>query len=176
MKYSPFFLDRLKNGDQKSFDNLYHDLFPSLVVFARKYVDDDSLSEDLVQEVFVKLWHNISFINIRISIKSYLYTAVRNHSINYLNRKSVLDKKIEDETNYEMTSYDEYVMLSQDVYDQVHKAIRSLPKKSQEVIRLSMNELSVAEIQEELNVSKNTVKTHRRRGYAMLREKLKTIF
>ena len=176
MKYTPLFLDKIRKGDQRSFEKLYHDLFPSLVVFAKKYVDDDSLSEDIVQEVFVKFWNNISTIDIRISIKSYLYMAVRNYAINYLNRKMVLDERINKHISYEMTSCDEYAMLSQDVYYHIHKAIKDLPKKSQEVIRMSMNELSIAEIQEELNVSKNTVKTHRRRAYAVLRERLKDIY
>ncbi|MCG8412456.1 MAG: RNA polymerase sigma-70 factor [Bacteroidales bacterium] len=176
MKYTPLFLDKIKKGDQESFEKLYNDLFPSLVLFAKKYVDDDNLSEDIVQEIFMKFWNNVSSINIRISIKSYLYMAVRNNAINYLNQKAILTEKLNKHISYEMTSSDEYKILSQDVYHQVHNAIKSLPQKSQEVIRMSMNELSIAEIQEELNLSKNTIKTHKRRAYAMLREKLKSIF
>jgi len=175
MKYTPLFLDKLRKGDHKSFEQLYHDLFPPLVVFAKKYIDDDGISKDIVQEVFVKFWHNISQIDIRISLKSYLYTTVRNHSVNYLNRNMVLDNRIHDQISYENTSHAEYSMLSQDVYCNIHKAIKDLPKKSQEVIWLSMNGLSIAEIQEELKVSKNTVKTHKKRAYTTLREKLKNV-
>jgi RNA polymerase sigma-70 factor (ECF subfamily) len=175
MNYTPLFIDKIRKGDQKSFEKLYHDLFPSLVLFAKKYVHDDALSEDIVQEVFVKLWNSIANIEIRISIKSYLYMTVRNHAINYMEREKSKDKRIQDYYLSEMNSCDEFNMLSQDVYHHIHKAIKALPKKSREVIRLSMRELSIAEIQDELNVSNNTVKTHKRLAYATLREKLKNI-
>lgn len=176
MKYTPFFLDKIRKGDQKSFEQLYHDLYPSLVVFANKYVNDTGVSEDVVQEVFVKLWHNISEINIRISIKSYLYMSVRNSSINYLKKKAIVDKGISESIYMNGTSFDECTMLSQDVYHRIQKEIKEMPKKMQEVMRLSMNNLTIAEIQDELDISNNTVKTHRRIGYARLREKLKHVF
>lgn len=173
MKYTPLFMDRIRKGDQKSFEQLYHDLFPPLVVFANKYLKDTSLSEDIVQEVFVKFWNNSSEIDIRISLKSYLYAAVRNASINHSNRKAIVVEDIKEELCTDVSSIDEYTMLSQDVYHQIHNEIKLLPKKLQEVIRLSMNNLTIAEIQDELNVSKNTIKTQRRIGYARLRERLK---
>jgi DNA-directed RNA polymerase specialized sigma24 family protein len=40
MKYTPLFLDKLRKGDQKSYEQLYHDLFPSLLLFAKKYGGD----------------------------------------------------------------------------------------------------------------------------------------
>ena len=178
MNYTPLFLDRLRKGDQKSYEKLYHDLFPSLVVFAKKYVSDDGLSEDIVQEVFIALWNNSSKINIHTSLKSYLYSAVRNSAINHLEKKAVEEKRKERHLFPEntFTPEEEDLLLSQDVYYHIHNAIKSLPKKSREVILMSMNELSLADIQEELNVSKNTVKTHKRRAFAMLREKLKDLF
>jgi RNA polymerase sigma-70 factor (ECF subfamily) len=175
MKYTPLFIDKLRRGDQKAFEQLYHDLFPSLVLFTKKYVQDDGLSEDIVQDVFVKFWNNIDCINIRISVKSYLYMAVRNYAINHLERENAKEKKIKDYYSTEVSSCDEYNILSQDVYHHIHNAIKKLPAKSQEVIRMSMRDLSIAEIQDELNISNNTVKTHKRIAYATLREKLKNV-
>ena len=99
--------------------------------------------------------------------------AVRNASIDYLNRKQQEEEKSGEGAVSGFSSCDEFEMLSQDVYHQIHNAIKELPRKSKEVIMMSMNELSIADIQEELKVSKNTVKTNKRRAYAMLREKLR---
>ena len=178
MNYTPIFLDKLRKADQKSYEKLYHDLFPSLVIFAKKYVGDDGLSEDIVQEVFIALWNNSSKINIHTSLKSYLYSAVRNSAINHLEKKAVEEKRKEKHLFPENTSTqeDEDLMLSQDVYHHIHNVIKSLPKKSREVIMMSLNDMSISDIQDELNVSKNTVKTHKRRAFAVLREELKKHF
>ncbi|MBI9058291.1 MAG: RNA polymerase sigma-70 factor [Labilibaculum sp.] len=175
MNCTPLFLDKLKKGDRKSYEKLYIDLFPSLVVFARKYVGDDSASEDLVQEVFISLWQNSSMLDIHTSLKSYLYSTVRNSAINYLNKKAVEEKRLSSYPEEESLT-DEELILSQDVYYHIYNAIKDLPKKSQEVIRLSLNGLSISDIQDELGVSKNTVKTHKRRAFAVLREKLKKLY
>lgn len=175
INYTPLFLDKLRKADQKSFEQAYHDLFPSLVLFAKKYVDDDGVSEDLVQEVFIRLWNNSAEINIHTSLKSYLYTTVRNSAINHLKQKAVEEKRIR--KNYvEEAFVDEGIALSQDVYYHIHNAIKCLPKKSQVVIRMSLNGMSIADIQDELGVSKNTVKTHKRIAFSKLREKLKNLF
>ncbi|MCT4644210.1 MAG: RNA polymerase sigma-70 factor [Carboxylicivirga sp.] len=175
MKYTRLFINKLRKGDDASFASLYHDLFPSLVLFARKYVGEEELSKDIVQEVFIKFWNNISSITIRTSIKSYLYMAVRNHAINKLKKKTIESDSVTIEEIKELTSSEEYVMLAQDVYHQIHNTIKELPKKSKEVILMSMNDMSISDIQDELNVSINTVKTNKRKAYAVLREKLKSL-
>ena len=175
IKYTTLFLNKLKEGDPKSFELLYHDLFPPLVVFAKKYIGDDSVSEDLVQDVFISLWHNSSKIEIHTSLKSYLYSTVRNSAVNYLNKKAVEEKRF-NKFLPEESLWDEELTLSQDVYHHVYNAIEILPRKSQEVIRMSLNGMSISDIQEELGVSQNTVKTHKRIAFSKLREKLKNLF
>jgi len=185
MNYTSVFIDKLRNGDRKSYETLFYDLFPSLVLYANKYVHDDALSEDIVQEVFIVLWNNSSKINVHTSIKSYLYASVKNLAINKLDKKKTENKRkdkylstefVESENFDEIKFEDDEKLLSQNVYYYVHKAIESLPKKSRDVILMSMQDMSIEDIQNKLNVSKNTVKTHKRRAYAMLRDKLKNNF
>lgn len=118
MKYTPLFLDKLRKGDQKSYEQLYHDLYPSLLLFAKKYVGDDAQSEDIVQEVFITLWNNASQLSIHTSLKSYLYSAVRNAAINFLEKKAVEEKRKERHLYPEDTfsREEEDRLLSQDVY------------------------------------------------------------
>ncbi|MCT4644209.1 MAG: RNA polymerase sigma-70 factor [Carboxylicivirga sp.] len=168
--YTPLFLDKIRKKDQKSFEKLYYDLFAPLVVFANKYVHDDGLSEDIVQEIMISLWSNSTKVNIHSSLKSYLYTAVRNSAINHLEKKAVAEKHIEKHLAFENKTEEDHLLLSRDVYRQVHNTIKNLPKKSREVIIMSLNEMSLAEIGEELNVSINTVKSNKRRAYIIFRE------
>jgi RNA polymerase sigma-70 factor (ECF subfamily) len=173
MKYTPLFLDKLRKKNQKSFEKLYYDLFAPLVVFANKYVHDAGLSEDIVQEIMISLWNNSSKINIHTSLKSYLYTAVRNTAIKHLEKQTVAEKHLGKYLVLKNEVEENGLLLSHDVYHRVHNAIKNLPKKSREVIMMSLNSMSTAEIADELNVSINTVKTNKRRAYEMLRKDLK---
>ena len=101
--------------------------------------------------------------------------AVRNHAINSIKKKSIENDCVNDEFVLELTSCDEYEMLAQDVYYHIHNAVKDLPMKAKEVILLSMNDMSISEIEDELNISKNTVKTHRRLAYSKLRESLRRL-
>ncbi|MCG8412455.1 MAG: RNA polymerase sigma-70 factor [Bacteroidales bacterium] len=178
MNYNSIFINQLKKKDQKSFERLYLDFFPSLVVFAQKYIPDQEISEDIVQEVFIKLWDNASKIDIHTSLKSYLYSATKNSAINYLNKKNTEERQKERYLYFEdiASQSDENNALTQDVYYHLYNAIKNLPEKSRKTIILSLNNMSLSDIKNELNISINTVKTHKRRAYSTLRKKLAKFF
>lgn len=146
-------------------------MFPILVTVARRYVQDDDLSKDIVQDVMIALWCNFSNINFHTSIKSYLCSAVRNSAINQLVKKDREKSKIELYGKIK----DEGDALSEDFFKIIHEELDNLPNKSREVIILSMNELTMLEIKDELKVSINTVKTLKKRSYSILRNKLKIV-
>ncbi|MFA8451952.1 MAG: RNA polymerase sigma-70 factor [Bacteroidales bacterium] len=176
MNYTPLFLNKIKRRDEYAFQQLYEEMYTSLVLFAQKYLKDKSLSQDLVQEVFAKLWTDAQKINISDSIKSYLYTTTRNMAINAIEKRETEKKYLDIFMHRQECSVDEYNMMAQDAYGYIYKAINDLPKKPRDVIMMSLKDLSCLEIQEELCVSKNTVKTHKARAYKSLRAKLKGQF
>ncbi|MCT4648179.1 MAG: sigma-70 family RNA polymerase sigma factor [Carboxylicivirga sp.] len=153
------------------YDQIYKELFPILIAVARRYVQDDDLCKDIVQDVMMTLWSNFSSFNFHTSIKAYLFAAVKNSAINQLVKKNREKSKIE---LYGKIN-DEGNVLSEDFFKKIHKELDNLPNKSREVIMLSMNELTMVEIKDELKVSINTVKTLKRRSYSTLRDKLKNV-
>lgn len=160
---------------KRSFDILY----PSLCVFANKYVDNLETAKDLVQEVFIKIWKNhLNFENDK-SIKSYLYIAVKNKSLDFLKSKEYKrNSKLNIETLKLISSntYFEKQVLIEETSRIVSAAINTLPHKCKKIINLSLKGLENKQISEELAVSLNTVKTQKRIAYQKLRPLLKGVY
>ena len=164
---------RLKQGDRKVFKQLFEEYYSRLCCFASKYMQDDEACEDLVQEVMSDLWDKRQSINVKISLKAFLYASVRNRCLNTLRKKNVDEKRLSDYLSIESDSIYDFNYIEEEVHANLYKAINNLPKKSREVVMLSMCEMSNVEITEELNVTLNTVKSNKKRAYRMLREMLR---
>ena len=77
-------LDYLHQGKEKAYELLYHYYYVPLVLFAGKYVGNEEVAKDIVQEFFISLLDKEMAFDNRIALKVYLYTGVRNKSLNYL--------------------------------------------------------------------------------------------
>jgi RNA polymerase sigma-70 factor (ECF subfamily) len=131
-------------------------------------------AEDVVQKMFCKLWDQRTELNIKTSIKSYLYRAVHNSCLNRIKQTKTRAEHNQRYT-YNMpdtagSSSIEYSELQQ----QIAKALETLPPKCREVFELSrMQQLSYAEIAERLGISANTVENHIAKALKLLRGSLK---
>jgi len=162
-------LERLKKKDKRVFQELFEAFYPPLVSYSYKFTYDQPASEDLVQESFIYLWENADNLKIEKSLQAYLFTMVRNRSLNYLKKLKVTD------TNYLI---DISISLSEDFQEDVftenemgqltQKAetiLKCLPEKMQEIFKLKvMHGLSYKEIAEDMSISINTVKTQLKRA------------
>ncbi|HON54007.1 MAG TPA: sigma-70 family RNA polymerase sigma factor [Bacteroidales bacterium] len=161
-------------GDKKyEFKEIFKDFFPSQVIFASKIVKDDHLAEDVVQEVFLKLWRSEAFFQNEISFKAYLYLSTRNRCIDFLRTKKIKTGNIELGLNVEEEAN---IVLKEEAFRLLDKAIANLAPQSQKIIKLSMQGFSIQEISEKLSISVNTVKTLKARAYKTLRNHLGEIF
>jgi len=75
-------VSRIKNGDSCAFEELFFTYCQPLIQFACRFVGDINLAEDLVQEVFLKIWSNRQQLNPSLNIKNYLYVAIKNLALN----------------------------------------------------------------------------------------------
>lgn len=173
MDYPDLSLYKLKQGDKKVFNHLFEIYYPRLCSFAFKYMQNNQTSEDIVQEVLSDLWQKRQSIHITTSLKSFLYTSVKNRCLNQISKQITYDKKLSDYKDLDSESMDDYNYIEEEVHANLHKAINSLPEKAREVVLLSMHETPNLDIVEELNISVNTVKSNKRRAYKMLREMLR---
>jgi RNA polymerase sigma-70 factor (ECF subfamily) len=151
--------------------------FPVLNSFASRYVSDSSVCEDIVQEVFIAFWEKKkSFPNLN-SAKAYLYTSVRNSCLDLLKHKKVEEKFVQIKLNQkeESDSFLEEV-ITKEAHSEIYREINKLPEMGKNVLLLSLREKSNEEISNLLNITINTVKTHKSRAYKVLRHNLKDLF
>ena len=82
-----FLAASVKRGDQKSFEYLFKSYYSNLCKYARNIVHNETTAEDLVMDIFAKIWESPEKLLISTSISGYLYQCVHNHCINYITRK-----------------------------------------------------------------------------------------
>ena len=163
----------------KEYKNLFDKLYVSLCLFSNKYLDNMEASKDIVQEVFIKVWEDkIEFKN-QNTIKSYLYTSVKNKSLNYL--KSKRYKSTDLFSNNEMEKLETAPFFLREVViletsNIIENAINTLPNRCGQIIRLSIKGYTNVEIANELDISINTVKGQKKIAYKRLKPLLKDYF
>ena len=167
------FIEKLKKGDYDAYTLLMNDYYNNLCGYANLFTKDPSKSEDIVQNVFVKLWVYRKKIDSNIPIKRYLHKSVYNEFIDqYRKNKSVIsleEKHLKAiNTVIDNNSFDiEKLMI------RVNDEIEKLPEKCKRVFILNKKEgLTHDEIAEYLQISKKTVEGHITRAFKILNQKL----
>lgn len=167
--------ERIKNGDEKAFELLFHKYYGHLCLYAAKIIGDDTSAEEIVQDLFVKIWEKRQQLIIETSINNYLFRSVKNLCINLIQHnktKSKHAKNVLSETESNFSDDDNYPEI--DLALKIEESINSLPEKRKEIFRLSRHEgLKYQEIAEKLNISIKTVETQMSLAIKTLRDKLK---
>ncbi|MFY0627363.1 MAG: RNA polymerase sigma-70 factor [Reichenbachiella sp.] len=169
----------IANDDRKAFEEVFRTHYSDLCKFGVKYVKDEVISEEVVQEVFINIWERRKTITINSSIKAYLFTAVRNRSFNYLKLQLPKEqKKVDlDHAPFLVTeSSDDHANMDE-LRQQVSLAIEALPEKCKIVFNLSRNAgMTYKEISEELDISVKTVENQVGLALRKLRVQLNPIW
>ena len=82
-------LEYLKRREEKAYELLYRHFYTPLVLFAGKYVGNEDVAKDVVQEIFISILDLEMEFDSRVALKVYLYTAVKNKALNYLRHLKV---------------------------------------------------------------------------------------
>ena len=153
----------LNNINIKNFEVLFKEHYTELCNFALKYTKNEEDAEEVVQDVFYKIWEKRSFINIKTSIKSYLYISVRNKCLQNINHKKIIrihQNHIESQGNPKTINPDENIIYEESI-DIFNEALNTLPDRWRERGKRSRFEgLRYKEIAEELAVSVKTVEAN----------------
>lgn len=153
----------IKNGDHSAFMKVYDLYFYQLQVYIQRYVHSESTSQDLTQDVFVKLWEKRDFLDQVNNFNSYLYRIAKNHTLDYLKKVSRLEVMPDELLRSFHFSADEVELFvtEQEYFKFLEDYMMTLPEKSQVIFELCREqEKSYDEVAKELNVSKSTVKHH----------------
>jgi RNA polymerase sigma-70 factor (ECF subfamily) len=167
---------QLKLGDQTAFELLFRYYYPGLVVYATQFVYDRSEAEEIVQDLFVRLWRKHGNLFQTESLKNYFFSSVKNSSINYLRHKKIEDQTIQKlkQLTTSHLVYDPDIYLATELQEKITHAIVLLPEKCREVFIMSrFKGMDNREIAGEMQISKRTVETHISNALRILRSELK---
>ena len=132
-------------------------------MYAVKYLKNEELAEEIVQDVFYKIWEKRSFINIKISLKSYLFTAVRNKCLQHINHQKVINtcNKYMENSNEKNNNNPHESLIYKETLEIFYEALDTLPERCSEIFKLSRFEgLKYSEIASNLSVSIKTVEAN----------------
>ncbi|MDP2035858.1 MAG: RNA polymerase sigma-70 factor [Ignavibacteria bacterium] len=151
---------RIKESDPAALKILFERYFNPLCYFSFQIVKSIELSEETVSDVFAELWIKRSRINIQTSFKSYLYTAVKNRSINYYKQEKRISEPLDPNQLHLITSQTETDQLvnQQDLEKYIEELLNKLPEKRGLIFRMNrIDGLSYQEIADILSISIHTV-------------------
>jgi len=153
-------------------EQLFRAYYRMLCAFAMPYVKDAERAEDLVQDLFFRLWLDREKLTVNTSVKAYLFTAVRNRCLNEVKvqgRVRSLVEERDDVQEEDGRSEDEHT----ERIARVQAAIEALPEERRRVFKLSRYEgLKYHEIAERLGISVKTVENQMGKALKTLREDL----
>lgn len=164
-------MEKVRAGDYEAYRYLFERYYNVLCNYAGSFLKDDFTSEDVVQEVFVKIWENHKRLVITGSVKSYLYTAVRNRSLNRLESESVR-KKYTSRLSKEEDNLVFFDELEQEEFrDHLFYCIEKLPFRCKEIFTQSRFEnMRQEKIAMNLNISLKTVKAQIGKALKLVRD------
>ena len=166
----------LKNGDITVFEMYFRTYYQPLCNYAYSFVQDREEAEEIVQSTFLSVWEKKESIEIKTSLKSYLYSMVRNASLNLIKHKKVQQKHAVEESALGDRSHESvsHQVLSQELEGRIQVALEKLPEQCRLIFKLSrFEELKYAEIAEHLNLSVKTVENQMGKALKIMREQLK---
>lgn len=171
-------IERIRASDTRAFEQLFFAYGQPLTSFALRFVQDQDLAEDIVQDVFLRVWTQRTNLDPDRSIKTYLYTATRNQALNVLRHSRVKQHGAEELAPLEpQVTTPEDQLEQQQVSREIHRAIAQLPDRCRTIFTMSrFDHLTYAEIAEILHISIKTVETQMGRALKSLRSSLSNLY
>ncbi len=169
-----FEVENIKKGNVVLYEQLFKHYYEHLVYFSYRYVKDEQIAEDVVHDVFVNIWNNRNKLDFTLNFKSYLYSAVKNQSLKYIQRnKNFNDVDIE-VIIVQKKDLPDNIAINNELEKAISKAISELPEKRREIFCMHrFDNLTYSEIALTLDISVKTVETQMSRALKYLRQQLK---
>jgi RNA polymerase sigma-70 factor (ECF subfamily) len=161
-----------KNNEEEFFESLFKKWYAVLCPFVFRIVKDKEIAQDLVQDVFVKLWEKREQIEINISVKSYLFRACMNAALNHEASRKKYKVSNDESLNLSLSANEsaDDELNSSELQKKINEAIDSLPPGCKNIFVLSrFEELSYKEIAETLQISIKTVENQMGKALKILR-------
>jgi RNA polymerase sigma-70 factor (ECF subfamily) len=169
-------LTRLKNGDMLAFDRVYELYSHKLFSFVFKILKNEAEADDIVQEVFVKIWESRHKLEDNKLLNSYIFTIAYNNSIDLIRKRINSTKYLEHLKNSASINVSPNIVSQiefNELNNQAENLISNLPERQKQVYLLHREEgLTYPEIAKKLGISKNTVENHMAKALKYLRQNM----
>ncbi|RHR76081.1 RNA polymerase sigma-70 factor [Odoribacter sp. AF15-53] len=167
-------LNMFKVAEKEAFQLLYSSYYETLVLFANQIIDDSQAAEDIVQDCLVKFWISKRYRTLESGLDKYIFQAVKFSSLNYVRgdrrKKNLHENVIREMMSEEDLPEEENV----EILEMVYKVIDLLPEERRHIfLMVFVDGMSYQEVADQLQISKNTVKTQLSRSLKFLRDTLK---
>jgi len=171
---------RLKQGDEKAFTQLFYAYKDKLFGFVLSITHSEEKAEDVVQDVFTKIWQNRNSIGAIENFNAYIFRITQNQAIDYLRQFSketlaisALTKKQEHLTA--STPVD--MLLNKEINNQIENAISQLPPQQKKIYILHKEQgFKHEEIAQQLNLSLSTIQNHMGQALGNIRKHLAQVY
>ena len=168
-------LKRLCAGEEEAYRLFFDEYYQILGTFAMKYVKEQEVAEDIVNDVVLEMYSSKrNFTNIT-SLKSFLFTSIKNRSLNYMDHRKAQERYLQDPEGIHGTEFFLDSIIEEEVYFLMQKAITELPDKIQEIYKLSLSGETNESIAVQLALTVDSVKAYKKRGKQILKEKLQNL-
>lgn len=170
-------VEQLREGSKEAFHKVFEDYGPKILAFSISYLKDHAEAEEMLQEVFLKLWESRSLLDPSKNIKSFLFKICINLIYDYIRKKNIkqvyIDYSLQNNTFQENNTWHE--IIYNDMQNYLQLLISAMPEQRQYIYRLSKEEgLTNEEIAQRLNLSQRTVENQLYRAVLFLKNKLGT--
>ncbi|MCL2727696.1 MAG: RNA polymerase sigma-70 factor [Bacteroidales bacterium] len=161
---------------ESDFKKLFDQYYAALCLFAENWLNNSEEAADTAQEAFIKLWERRRDFDNIYAIKSFLYTTIRNASLNRLAHKKVAQKHREWFAARHEESFFRDHLIEQECFKMLWEAVKALPQQTRKVMLLALTGSDNQDIATSLGMAKGTVHTHKKTAYKRLRNSLKEIY
>ncbi|MGE4415292.1 MAG: RNA polymerase sigma-70 factor [Bacteroidales bacterium] len=172
---------QISGGDKMAFESFYLKEYKKAVFYAHQYLSDYNLAEDVVQDSFTTLWIKRSSLDPNYPVQPYLYSIIRNNTLNILKRLSI-DNKVKDsilqreyKANLNALSHDSaQAVIAAELSEEIAKTLANMPETvSGSFIKSRIKGMTYKEIAENEGTSVKIVEYHITQALKIFREKLK---
>ena len=158
--------------ESKTFESIYNTYIKDLRRFIFYKTQETDITEDIVQDTFIKLWDNCSKVTYE-KVKSYLITVANNSFLNIKKHEKVVRKHQQTLTNPKTNESPEFVLLEKEFMEKLETTIAELPLKQKEVFLMNrIEKKTYKDIAEALNISVKAVEKRMHTALVFLREKI----
>ncbi|MCU0361980.1 MAG: RNA polymerase sigma-70 factor [Bacteroidales bacterium] len=164
---------RIRNGDAAAFESLFRSSYVSLVRYGLTIIKDKDTAEEIVQDLFFRLWQERNKIRIESSLNGYLFRSVHNRCLHHIEHLRVVERHAEEAlyTNNETAATPSELLIHKEMQSRIASVLEKLPERCGQIFCLSRFEgLKYSEIAERLAVSVKTVEANMGRALKEFRK------